>query len=74
MQTDTELEKNGSGPLWALAIPLLYLFLLGPAARYYDAFPLPVQQVLETIYFPLQWLDERLPGNPFSFYVDLWVW
>ncbi len=55
-----------------LAIPILYVVLLGPVVRVYDSCPEPVQTGLEYIYSPLEWLDERIPGNPFSKYVEMW--
>ena len=51
----------------------LYVFMLGPAAHFYDSCPEPVQTGIEYIYIPLQMLDEQIPGQPFTWYVDLWT-
>ncbi len=69
-------ERNlGDGclPIALLAVPLLYVFLLGPAALMYESCPEPMQKGLEIIYSPLEWLDGVIPGRPFSKYIDMWT-
>jgi hypothetical protein len=55
-----------------LSVPLLYLLLLGPAVRFYHSSPPGVQKALEAAYAPLEWLDEKVPGSPFSKYAEWW--
>lgn len=73
-------QQNGSDPKTAgvgiaiavAAVPLLYVLLLGPAARIYDSCPPSMKVALSYVYSPLEWLDDRTPGEPFSKYVELW--
>jgi hypothetical protein len=71
-ETEPKSKSRGSAVDLALVLPLIYLFLLGPAASFYDVLPEPMQQIIETIYLPLEFLDGVIPGNPFSWYMDLW--
>ncbi len=71
-EPETGSERHGAAPLLLLGIPLAYVILVGPAVRYFDDFPGPVQDTLEVIYSPLEWLDSHIPGNPIDRYIDLW--
>ena len=54
-------------------IPLAYIGMLGPAARWYDKCPRPMQNALQVIYYPLQWLHENTPlRKPLDWYIELW--
>lgn len=56
-----------------LAIPILYVFLLGPAVLLYHALPPGAgQEFIETVYSPLEWLDQKIPGQPLEKYVQWW--
>lgn len=75
-QPDDKAERE-SGSHWvsvtvALCVPVLYVLLLGPAARLHESSSRGVQQVLEAVYMPLEWLDTKLPSRPFSSYARLW--
>ena len=71
-----EKSETGYGPTGAaislLAIPIFYVALLGPVAIIHRSAPKPLQTMFETVYAPLLWLDQILPGQPFSEYVELW--
>ena len=77
MSNDTS-DSERSNTFWPFAVaiaalPLLYILLLGPAVRWYDQLPGPVQKALEVIYTPLQKLSE-VPGigDVLTDYVELW--
>lgn len=72
MNDDREKHGTGSMALVMLALPIVYLLLLGPAARLHASLPPAAQSGIETIYAPLEWLDRQLPGQPFSWYIELW--
>lgn len=79
MSSDEKLERDGRSLtavllIAILAFPLGYAVLLGPAAWLHQQLPTghPIQNSLEVIYAPLEWLDRQLPGRPFSKYVELW--
>ncbi len=61
------------GAVLAIALaPVLYILLLGPAVRYYDHLPEPVQRGLEVVYWPLEWLDGTPLMDPLDDYVEWW--
>jgi hypothetical protein len=55
-----------------VVIPVLYIVLSGPLAGIHPSCPRPVQKGIEFIYFPLERVDEHLPGTPITRYVELW--
>lgn len=56
-----------------LAIPILYAILLGPAVLLHHALPPGAgRDCIEAVYSPLEWLDHKIPGQPFDKYVQWW--
>ncbi len=55
-----------------LAIPILYVLLLGPAALLHHVLPPAGRDCIEMVYYPLEWLDQKIPGQPFEKYVQWW--
>lgn len=70
-ETDRPRSRGFLG-IALVAVPVLYVVLLGPAARVHDSCPRAIQMGLEYAYAPLEWLDGMLPARPLSRYVDLW--
>jgi len=66
-------RARGGLSLALIALPALYMLMLGPVALSYAHFPDPAQQAVDWIYSPLEWLDDRIPGQPFRRYVKLWL-
>lgn len=73
-----ENDGRGRGAVAAVLlfamVPILYVVLLGPAVRYYDDLPRPVQFGLEVVYWPLEWLHGKTPlMKPLDDYVEWWT-
>ncbi len=66
------MNRHADPWLVLAALPVMYVLLLGPAARYHGVCPPVIQEGLEALYAPLEWLDQKTPGRPFSKYVELW--
>jgi hypothetical protein len=60
--------------LLLMALPLLYVFSIGPVAAYYRG-GTPVPPAVEGFYAPLQWLAESsdTARQFFEWYIGLWV-
>jgi len=66
-------SSTGICILLIVTIPFLYILLLGPAIRWHDACPKPMQKVIEITYTPIIWLHENTPlEGPLEKYVELW--
>jgi len=72
-KTSAGQSGNNLSAMLLIGVPILYLALLGPAALLYENSPDTVQNVIELIYAPLEWVDERIPGQPLSQYVKMWI-
>jgi hypothetical protein len=65
---------SGISILLIAAIPVLYVLMLGPAARWHSACPRFMQKEIEVVYAPLVWLrDNTSLAEPLERYVELWV-
>jgi len=65
-------HAGSSVAIWVSLSLVMYVFLLGPAAFVYDSCPQSVQDAIAFIYTPLEWLDNIIPGRPFTKYVEIW--
>jgi hypothetical protein len=65
---------SGISILLIAAIPVLYVLMLGPAARWHNACPRSMQKAIEGVYAPLVWmLDNTSLAEPLERYVELWA-
>ena len=77
MEEKEQSDRHWGGGMEILLlamVPILYVFLLGPAVRWHGTCPAPVQTAIEYVYAPLEWLhDNSTPlRGLIDSYVDLW--
>ena len=72
-QSKETSRRSGSFTLLLAAIPVFYVWSLGPAVRWHSACPPSMQKVIQAVYAPLEWLHDNTPlKEPLKRYVDMW--
>ena len=74
--TDAEAPRRArrGASLSLVILPLLYVILIGPAAKWYYDLPSPMQDVVDVIYVPLEWLGDYSPfESVLQAYIEAWT-
>lgn len=75
---DSDLERRTTW-IWAVVIgaalmmPILYVLSVGPAIWLHGRTTGLGQDIIETVYYPLEWLHENtFLERPLQWYVEMW--